>query len=134
MRWLLILPAFLVFGAAPTSAGLATHEQQRIADEQELAKALNGLTPSKPQTCINLRDARDTQRVGDTILYKVGRKLIYRTDTNGGCFGLDRGDIIVTRTFNGELCRGDIISTVDPVSRTHTGSCTFGDFIAYKAS
>ena len=55
-----------------------------------------------------------------------------RTDTNGGCFGLRRGDAIVTRTYTGQLCRGDILQTVDLVSRIPSGSCTFGAFTHYR--
>ncbi|WP_232283441.1 hypothetical protein [Sphingomonas sp. PAMC 26617] len=101
-------------------------------DRTELAKQLAGLTPGKPQQCMPLGRSSDSARVGDTILYKLNRNDIYRTDTSGGCFGLRRGDAIVTRSYTGQLCRGDIIQTVDLVSRMPSGSCTFGEFVRYR--
>ncbi len=134
MRWLLVLPAFLIFGCAETTAGVAQHAQAQKDNELKLAQSLKGLTPAETSECIDLRYANNDERFGDTILYKVSRKLIYRTDTGGGCFGLDRGDTIVTRSFNGRLCRGDIATTVDPTSRTQTGSCVIGTFTTYRAA
>ena len=130
----LILPALLLLGGASAlsadSGGYAAKQAAR--DRAELDKELTGFVPGKPLTCIDPRRATDTTRVGDTILYKVNGREIYRNDTNGGCYGLRSGDAIVTRSNNGELCRGDIVRTVDFVSHTESGSCVFGDFIPYK--
>ncbi len=134
MRWLLVLPAFLTFGCAETTGGAAQHAQAQKDNELKLAEQLKGLAPAGTTECIDTRDASNDARVGDTILYKVSPRLIYRTDTGGGCHGLDHGDIIVTRSFNGRLCRGDIATTVDSASRTPTGSCVIGTFTTYKAA
>lgn len=88
--------------------------------------------PGKPQSCIDPFRFSNSTRVGDTILYKSSGREIYRNDTSGGCGGLRRGDTIVTRSFSGQLCRGDIIRTVDLPSRIPTGSCVFGDFVPYR--
>lgn len=133
MRWMLILPAFLIFGCADTTASVASRAAKQVSDEQKLATLLKGLTPGETSDCISLSRARQTDRVGNTILYRENQKLVYRTDTDGGCFGLDRGDVIVTHTYSDNLCRGDIASTVDPVSHFHSGSCAIGSFTAYRA-
>lgn len=129
-----ILPAVLLLaGTAALSADSKDYEARRAAKEQaELDTALAGLVPGKPQTCLSPRFVNDTQRIGDTILYKRSRTEVYRTDTGGGCFGLRNGDAIVTRSINGDLCRGDIVRTVDLTSRMETGACSFGDFVPYR--
>lgn len=129
-----ILPALLlVGGTAALSADTRGYEARRAAEAQiGIDKALAGLTPGKPQNCLYQdRTGYQTLRFGDTILYKKSRKQIYRVDTGGGCFGLDRGDAIITKTTSSELCRGDIVQTVDLVSHTPSGACSFGDFVPY---
>lgn len=128
------LPAVLLLGGtAALSADTKGYAARQAAqDKIELDKQLAGLVAGKPQTCIDPIRYRDTTRVGDTILYKNGRNDIMRTDTGGGCFGLRRGDTIVSKTFGSQLCRGDIVHTVDLVSHIPSGSCSFGDFIPYR--
>ncbi|WP_242138529.1 MULTISPECIES: hypothetical protein [unclassified Sphingomonas] len=130
----LLLPAALLVagGTAVSADSRGFQERQAAKDQADLAKQLAGLVPGRPQECIQQRNYNDTSRVGDTILYKFNRNDIYRTDTNGGCFGLRRGDAIITKSYTGQLCRGDIIQTVDLVSRVPSGSCTFGPFVRYR--
>jgi len=131
----LLLPVLLLsVGSAALSADTRTTSQERQAakDKAELDKRLAGLVPGKPEQCMQQTRYRDSTRVGDTILYSATRNDVYRTDTNGGCFGLRRGDAIITRSYTGQLCRGDILQTVDLVSQIPSGSCTFGAFTRYR--
>jgi len=133
MRWMLILPALIFVGSAGTSAGPSKLSQRQAADQQKLEALLQGFSPTETNDCVSERMLNGgSDRVGDTILYRVSRKLVYRNDTSGGCFGLAQGDILVTRSYSGMLCRGDIASTVDPTSRTPTGSCALGSFTTYR--
>lgn len=130
-----ILPALLLAGGtAALSADTRGYEARRAAVEQAgLDKALAGLQPGRPQSCLYQdRIGYQTERYGDTILYRKSRNEVYRVDTGGGCFGLSRGDAIITRTTASQLCRGDIVETVDLVSHTPSGTCSFGDFVPYK--
>lgn len=129
-----VLPAILLIaGTAALSADSKGYEARRaVAEQAQLDKALAGLVPGKPQDCLYQRTGYDTQRVGDKILYKRSRSEIYVTDTGGGCFGLRNGDAIVTKSYTSQLCRGDIVRTVDLTSRFPTGSCTFGEFVPYR--
>ena len=134
MRWLLVLPAFALIGSiAPTSAN-TRDDNERARQEAKLAVALKGLTAGKPQNCISLRETQGTERVGDKIIYRVSHRRAYVTDTGGGCFGLERGDIIVTRTYSDRLCRGDIAQTFDPYVNIQSGSCAIGSFTPYVAA
>lgn len=130
-----LLPALLLIGGtAALSADTRGYAARRDAAERaKLDKALEGLVPGRPQDClVQDRSGYETLRFGDTILYKKSRNEIYRTDTGGGCFGLRRGDAIVTRTYTNQLCRGDIVQTVDLPASMPSGSCSFGDFIPYR--
>jgi hypothetical protein len=130
----LILTLVLLAGCAPTMAQRERMAQDQARDQAKLDAALAGLTPGQPQSCVNPTDLRsaNTETFGNTILYKVTRNLIYRNDTSGGCFGLSRDDIIVTKSYTGQMCRGDIVRTIDRASRTPSGSCAFGDFVQYR--
>jgi hypothetical protein len=127
------LPALLlVAGGVALSADKNSYRAREAAEAQaKLDKYLAGLTPGKPVDCIEAHRTYETLRAGDTILYKYSPKLIYRTDTGGGCFGLSRGDAIITESFTSQFCRGDIVRTADLTSHTPSGSCSFGAFIPY---
>ncbi|WP_267387613.1 hypothetical protein [Sphingomonas sp. GC_Shp_3] len=128
-----ILPVVLL--CAGTAALSSDHgvAARKAADRAKLDKALAGLLPGKPQQCLDARDAAGTERIGNTILYKQSRRLIYRADTNGGCYGLDRGDAIVSQQFGSQLCAGDPIRTIDLLSHIPSGVCTIRSFVPYRA-
>jgi len=133
MRSLILLPLFGLAACAQTPADTARAAQSAQAAQMGLDKALSGLTPGETTSCIPLtyRSAH-TEVYGPTILYRVSRGLVYRTDTPGGCEGASRGDILVSKEPEGRPCKGDIVTTVQPTSRTFTGSCSFGDFTVYR--
>jgi hypothetical protein len=130
----LILTLVLLAGCTPTMADRERMAQDQAHNQAKLDAALAGLTPGQPQSCVNPSDLRsaNSEPYGNTILYKVSRNLIYRNDTSGGCFGLSRDDIIVTKSYTGQMCRGDIVRTIDRGSRMPSGSCVFGDFVRYQ--
>jgi hypothetical protein len=128
-----ILPAMLLCaGTAALSSDHGGAARQAAANQARLDKALTGLVPGKPQQCLDSHERYETDRIGSTILYKQGRGLIYRADTNGGCHGLDRGDAIVSEQFGSQLCAGDPIRTVDLTSRIPSGVCTIRSFVPYR--
>lgn len=133
MYRMILSGALLLTGTAAVSSDHGATAREAATNQARLDKALAGLVPSKPQQCLETRDSYGTERIGDTILYKQGRKLIYRADTNGGCFGLDRGDAIVSHQFGSELCAGDPIRTVDLISHIPSGVCTIRSFVPYRA-
>ena len=128
----LIIPAALLLAGSAALSADSYRERQEARDAAALAKALDGLTPGKAMTCIDPRRINDTQRIGDKILYKTSRSELYVTDTGGGCFGLRNGDAIITKSYSGQFCRGDIVRTVDLPAHIPSGSCAFGDFVPYR--
>ena len=129
---LLMLPALLPGACTQTQAEVERAQVRDAGVQEKLAKELAGLVPGKPTTCISLFPQKQSSGYGATILYRVNNGLVYRTDTNGGCAGIARGDVLVTRTPSGQVCRGDIAQTFDQQSRVPTGSCSFGEFVPYR--
>ena len=133
MRSLLILvPLAALAACAQTPAQTAAAAQAGAAAQVELDKELAGLVPGAPRNCIDPRWSRQVKSYGGTILYSDIGSTKYRGDTGGGCERIGRGDVLVTRTSTGQLCRGDIARTIDPVSRFQTGSCSFAAFVPYR--
>ncbi len=134
MRTIAVLPALILAACAPTAAEQGRMERRAAAAQASLDIALAGLTPGKATTCLPVSGRQNYQieGYGPTILHKVSRGLVYRSDTTGGCEGIARGDILVTRMPTGRLCAGDIATTIDNTARFQTGSCALGPFVPYR--
>ena len=133
MRSLLLLPLIGLAACAQTPADTARAAQDQQATQARLDKALAGLMPGATSSCIpTTYPSAQTEAFGSTLLYRYGRNLIYRTETAGGCENAARGDILVTKQLQGRPCRGDIATTVNPTSRSFSGSCSLGDFTVYR--
>ena len=133
-KWMMALPLVLLVAGASVSAG-TWQDKQAAKAAARLEKQLAGKTAGKPQNCIRLRDAQGTESIGDhTLLFRASRKLVYRTETSGSCRGIGSGYALITRTFSGDLCRGDIAHSTDLVSGSSGGHCSMGAFVPYKGS
>lgn len=126
----------LAVGGALVVASCSTASSQEARTPQankELADALAGYVAGPPQRCIPTYRADRVQVIDAwTVLYRDGRT-IYVQNPRGGCPGLGRGETLVTRQIGpAELCDGDLIHTVDLITRMRSGSCTFGPFIPYR--
>mgnify|MGYP004541822487 CR=1 FL=1 len=132
MRMPVILSVAALALGAPSAA--QTGRNADAATDAKLAKALAGLTRGETRGCLPLtgRQQYRTEGYGRTILYRVGRNQVYRTETSGGCERIARGDALIVRQPGAQLCAGDIATTADLVSRFPTGSCSFGPFTEYR--
>ena len=87
---MIVLPLILI-------GGVAAKDTRDAADQAKLAKALAGLTPGKPMSCVPLSyPTLSTQSIGRTLLYKRDRNTIYVNQTTGGCEGAANSDILVS--------------------------------------
>lgn len=128
----LILPALVLLGGCTMTAAEAERAAADDARTQaKLDSRLSGFVAGKPMDCIDASRA-NVEIFGDTLVYRDTSRRLYVTKTTGGCFGLKRDDIIVTRSFNARMCRGDIVRTVDRAGGFPSGACSFGDFIPYS--
>lgn len=126
------LAAIAIAGCTQTPRELARAQQASATAAADLAKELAGLTPSNSTTCLPPFPTTQVKAFGPTLVYVVSNGVKYRSDTAGGCERIGRGDILITRTPTGQLCQGDIATTVDSASRTFSGSCSFGPFVRYS--
>jgi len=119
-------------GCTQTPKQIAAAEQASAAAAASLETELAGLTPGRSSACMPHYSTTQVKAYGPTIVYTVSRGLKFRSDTAGGCERAGRGDILVTRSNSGQLCQGDIATTLDSASRAFTGSCSFGPFVRYS--
>lgn len=123
----LIVGAALLAAAAPALANSPSERAQA-----RIAKTLEGRVAGKPVDCINLRSIRSTEIVdGVGIVYEVNSGKLYVNRPTNGVSNLDRDDILVTKTHGGQLCRMDIVRTVDRTSQFQTGFVGLGKFTPY---
>ena len=113
--------------ATPGSTQQSAAEQRQ---QDELAKALAGLTPGAPVHCLSHHQVTSVRPIGKTFLYVQGRNKVWRNETSGGCSGRD--DILVSRSSMSQYCSGDIIQTRDRTGGMLTGSCALGEFVPYS--
>ncbi|MHA6724120.1 hypothetical protein [Sphingomonas sp. RS2018] len=126
---MLTLTLALLAGCTATAQEAERQAAEDSRVQAKLDKRLAGYTPGRPQSCF--RPYQTQQEIyGDTLVYRDGRRL-WVTKTSGGCFGLKRDDIVVTRSTSASYCSGDIVRTVDRTSAFPSGACSFGEFVPY---
>ncbi len=116
----------------PRAADPPAGERVSYNSGRSLDQALAGYVPGEKMGCLPLTRTPPSDSYGQTVVYRVSGKLLYRNDMGPGCEGLGRGDIMIASTPLGRFCRGDIVQLVDRTSRFPTGACVFGDFIPYR--
>ena len=131
----------MILGLAATASCTATGpravdppagERTSYNNGRTLDQALAGYVPGEKVGCLPQTRAPASDSYGQTVVYRVSNRLLYRNDMGPGCEGLGRGDIMIASTPIGRFCRGDIVQLIDRSSRFPTGSCAFGDFIPYR--
>lgn len=116
-----IAPLILVAACAPAAPS------RPPAAIPELA----GRTAGVPQRCVPIRQ-NDSLRIADSgiVLYGSGRTL-WLNRLGSDCPGMTRMDVLVVEPTGSQYCRGDLVRTVDPVSRIPGPACRLGDFVPY---
>ncbi|CAM5416420.1 hypothetical protein [Sphingobium scionense] len=128
--------AWICLAPLALAACAGSYEPAPLTEKQaaKLEKALAGLEPGEKTSCVNREPQTNfTVISGNTLLYRVSKKLVYKNELIGSCNGLARGDTMIVRTFGSQYCRGDITTSADLVSGIATGSCALGDFTPYRA-
>jgi hypothetical protein len=127
------IAATMLSSCAMTPAETARAADAKAATQAALNRELAGLTPTETRDCMDNFQSSSLKAYGSTLVYSVSSKLKYVNETSGGCEGIENGDILVTKSPSGRLCRGDIGRTVMPASRVPSGSCALGSFVTYRA-
>ena len=132
MRHLLLaVPVIAAVGCAPLENSPARIQLQ-AREASRLNEALAGFSPGKPVSCLPNRDVRGPEAYGETtLLFRINRNLMYRTETRGTCRGIAHGDALITRQFSSQLCAGDLAYSTDLRTGFQSGSCALGEFTPY---
>jgi hypothetical protein len=100
--------------------------------EARLAKLLAGRDAGKPVSCVSMQlDSQSMQVIeGTAIVYNAGSTIyVARPDDPTS---LDSDNILVINRFGSQICKQDVIRTVDRYSGFTTGAVFLGDFTPYK--
>jgi len=106
-------------------------QSEMTEGEERLARLLEGRVAGEPQNCIRqLLNERLTVIDKTAYVYGSGRTIYVQRTRNPE--DIDRDDALVSRRFNAsELCKQDVVTTIDPVLGFFTGAVFFDDFIPY---
>ena len=127
----LSLAALAASSCAPADPVATAERAER--DRMELAEALRGRVAGEPVNCVDQRTLRGNRSAGEgAIIFDGPGGLIYVNRPPAGCPDLSFDRALVTRTISGRLCRGDIVTVVDPLNGTQYGGWGLGDFIPYR--
>ena len=125
--------AFLALAAASlaiTSTAHAATDKVAEKGEAKLAKMLKGRVAGKPQSCIPAMLSNNLHIIDHTaMVYDAGGTIYVSRPADPK--SLDTDDIVVINRFGSQLCKQDIIRTVDRMSGFTTGVIFMGDWIPY---
>lgn len=101
------------------------------SDDKDLAKALAGRAPGKPELCLTSSRTETPQVINNRILlYRDGTR-VWRNDLPDACPGLDDDAIIVSEVFGGQACRNDQFYTLQRGSTIPGPRCRLGTFVPW---
>src|SRR5690606_9281200 len=100
-------------------------------EEARLAKLLEGRVPGKPESCITaLSDSRLQFYDRTAVVYDAGDTIWVSRPTDPR--SLATRDVVVIGRTGSQLCKQDIIRTVDRTSGITTGVVFLEDFVPYR--
>ena len=101
--------------------------------QRDLAQATQGKVPQAPVSCVPDYKTNDMRTIdGRTLAFNPRSATTYIVHLSPGCEMLDAGSYaLVSRQFGNGLCRGDIQTVADVLTRTTVGSCTVAEIIPY---
>jgi hypothetical protein len=113
-------------------AGSAT-ARDRVSGEQKLAKLLEGRVAEAPVSCIR-DDRHNSMEAIDRTALVFGRGNVIYVNRTLHPRSIDDDDALVVRKYGvaSQLCRSDIITTMDRGSQMYTGNVFLGDFVPYR--
>ncbi len=117
--------------AAGLLAAPAVQAKPRLTPEQRLEKLLAGRTAGEPVSCISTYNSRELEVLDKTALVFGHGSTIY-VNRPANAEHIDDDDILVTKTSTSQLCKLDIVTTVDRSGHFQTGFLNLGDFVPYK--
>ncbi len=135
MKKTLFAIAAVALALGTTGAAVAQNDSGEAAapsrGEAQLAKMLEGRVAGKPQSCISAQISNRLQIIDRTAVVYDGGGTVYVARPRDPR-SLDTNDILVINRFGSELCKQDVIRTVDRTSGFMTGVVFLDDFVPYS--
>ncbi|MEM9168328.1 MAG: hypothetical protein AAGC56_01640 [Pseudomonadota bacterium] len=131
-----LLAASLMLGFAAPPVAVAqddtSAEEEAESAEEPRRRRRNPLADfrrtGETQTCVQIRNLRTLRSVAPrTLLAQVGNQY-YVNKTSGNCGRQSGFRRLQYRSFGSQLCRGEIVTSVDNSTGFVAGSCSLGDF------
>jgi hypothetical protein len=117
-------------GAEPGTA-TAAKDAATVKGEARLDKMLAGRAAGNPVSCIPaLADNRLEVIDRTAIVYDAGSTIYVAKPQEPAM--LRGNDILVVRRFGSQLCRQDVVRTVDRMTGFNTGVVFLSDFVPYR--
>ena len=102
----------------------------QVREEARLAELLQGRVAGTPKSCISAFDMRRLEIFDHTaIVYRAGSTIWVSRPTEA--HSLDASDILVIKRTGSQLCKQDVIRTVDRTNGFTSGVVFLGDFVPY---
>lgn len=131
-----LLAAVLVAGCAHNGGvkASAPAEAQAAEDEAGLAAELSGKIAGPQQDCISEPGLGPNKFYGKGVLvfrsYPGGT--VYVNRLLADCTSVVFGRAVKIKNPTPRLCRGDLVTVIEPDSGTEFGSCVLGQFTPYR--
>ena len=130
----LVVPIAMAGAIMALSACATTRTEMDAGHSREqarLAAMIEGKEPGEPRSCITAFTANRLHILDHTaIVYDAGDTVWVSRPVDP--HSLDTNDIVVIERTGGQLCKQDIIRTVDRTSGITTGVVFMGDFVPYR--
>ena len=92
---------------------------------------LAGRSPGRPQSCVTttqLDVLKPSENAPHVLLYGTGRT-VWANDVGSCRFRQD--DILVMQLYGSQLCRGDIVRSIDRFTKIPGAACVLNEFVPY---
>ncbi|GGD48021.1 hypothetical protein [Croceicoccus pelagius] len=120
------LAVIALSGCATTTMGASVER-----GEARLAEMLAGRTAGEPQSCISAYASSRLKVIDETaVVYDAGDTIYVARPDNPR--SLDTKDVLVIERTGGQLCKQDVVRTVDRTLGFNTGVVFLSDFVPYR--
>jgi hypothetical protein len=125
--------ATILAGAALALSGATAASAQTLAEKGEarLAKMLEGRSAGEPVSCISAMRGNKLQVIEYVgLVYESGDTVYVARPSDPRSLG--RNDVVIIDRFGSQLCKQDVVRTVDRHNGFISGVVFLSDFVPYK--
>jgi hypothetical protein len=125
--------ATILAGAALALSGATAASAQTLAEKGEarLAQMLEGRSAGEPVSCISAMRGNKLQVIEYVgLVYESGDTVYVARPSDPRSLG--RNDVVIIDRFGSQLCKQDVVRTVDRHNGFMSGVVFLSDFVPYK--